>query len=138
MLYIFDTDLLTLYQEGHLAVIQRVAVHTPEQLATTVITVEEQLSGWFTLLRRAAIREKRARAYLRLAETVSFLGQLQIIPFTEAAMDRFESLNEMKLNIGSMDLRIAAIAHQEGATLVTRNARDFRRVPGLVIEDWSA
>ena len=42
----------------------------------------------------------------------------------------------MKLNIGKMDLRIAAIALEEDATVITRNLRDFQRVPGLKCENW--
>ena len=44
----------------------------------------------------------------------------------------------LRLRIGTMDLRIAAIALVYGATLVTHNVQDFQRIPGLVIEDWTA
>jgi predicted nucleic acid-binding protein len=36
-----------------------------------------------------------------------------------------------------MDLRIASIALTTGATLLSRNLRHFRRVPGLASEDWT-
>ena len=41
--FILDTDHLTLLQRGHAALVQRVAATPPDDLATTVITVEEQL-----------------------------------------------------------------------------------------------
>ena len=52
-LYVLDTDTLSLYRHGHATVIQHTLTHPPEALAITVITVEEQLSGWYALLRRA-------------------------------------------------------------------------------------
>lgn len=38
----------------------------------------------------------------------------------------------------TMDLRIASIALIANATLLTRNLRDLRQVPNLVVEDWTA
>jgi tRNA(fMet)-specific endonuclease VapC len=37
-----------------------------------------------------------------------------------------------------MDLKIAAIALFNNATLLSRNLKDFRKVPDLNVEDWAA
>jgi tRNA(fMet)-specific endonuclease VapC len=47
-LYVLDTDTLSLLAKGHPAVQARVAGCAAHELAITVISVEEQLSGWFT------------------------------------------------------------------------------------------
>ena len=52
-LHILDTDTLSLLQDGQPAVVARVAVHPPDEIAVSVISVEEQLSGWYRQLRRA-------------------------------------------------------------------------------------
>lgn len=57
--------------------------------------------------------------------------------FPVPAILRFDNLLAMKLGVCATDLRIAAVVLENGAALVTRNLRDFRRVPGLTIEDWS-
>ena len=50
-LYIFDTDHVTLYRYGHAAVAARIEATPAERLATTIITIEEQLTGWYTQVR---------------------------------------------------------------------------------------
>jgi tRNA(fMet)-specific endonuclease VapC len=59
------------------------------------------------------------------------------VDFDTEAAARFELLKRVPIRIGSMDLKIAAIALAREATLLTRNLIDFRKVPGLSAEDWS-
>jgi tRNA(fMet)-specific endonuclease VapC len=61
----------------------------------------------------------------------------QLLTLSEAAFDHAERLLKMRLNVKKNDLRIAAIALEADATVVTANARDFARVPGLLVEDWT-
>lgn len=137
MMYVLDTDILTLYQFGNPSVCQHVGEHSPDELATSIITVEEQLSSWYTLLRRTKRREELARVYQRFTDNIRFLSCLQVLSFSEAAIEKFEQLKAMKLGVKAMDLRIAAIALDHNATMVTRNRRDFDCIPGLHVEDWS-
>lgn len=136
-LHVLDTDTLVLFQEGHEGVCRRVLSHPIEELATTVITIEEQLSGWYTLLRRAKETSRLAHAYQRLADNVRVLSHFHILSFTKPAIERFGELKALRLGVKNADLRIAAITLESGGTLVTRNVRDFRGIPNLPIEDWS-
>ena len=135
--YVLDTDILSLLQLGNAAVGKRVLEHSPDELAVTIISVEEQLRAWFTLCRRAKTRPDTAYAYERFTRAVSSLAVMSIYSFTEPAIDRFESLRRMKLGVKANDLCIAAIALENSAMVVTRNRGDFERIPGLQIEDWS-
>ena len=135
--FVLDTDTLVLFQEGNELVCDRVLSHPMRELAISVITVEEQLSGWYTLLRRSKDDEQLARTYQRLADTVTMLSRFRILSFTLPAIDEFQHLKSQKLGVKHMDLRIAAITLVQSATLVTRNTVDFQHIPGLRIEDWS-
>jgi tRNA(fMet)-specific endonuclease VapC len=136
-LHVLDTDTLTLLQERHATVVARVAACNPADLAITVISVEEQLSGWYRRLRQAKMVEDLAKVYDRLTATLRSLSRLPILSFSEPAIRRAKALYGAKLNVRKMDLSIAAIALEHQAIVVTRNVRDFERVPGLAVEDWS-
>ncbi len=136
-LYVLDTDTLTLLQHGHAIVTSRCAARPPGEVAITAISVEEQLDGRISSIRRARRPDDVALAYQRLIASLLSLARLPILPFDPPVIARFQHLAAMKLNVGRMDLRIAATALEAGTTVVTRNRRDFGRVPGLQIEDWS-
>jgi len=136
-LYLFDTDTLTLFERMHPVVIRNVFHHLADDIRVTSVTVEEQLGGWFAMLRSARTPQQIETAHIRLSETVRWLSTWDIVPFNAAAVARFQDLLRQRLNVGGNDLRIASIALEVGAIVVTRNLRDFRRVPGLQCEDWS-
>jgi tRNA(fMet)-specific endonuclease VapC len=135
--YILDTDIVSHLQNGDPVVLARVAAHPAADVVTTAITVEEQLSGWYTYLRRAARPDQIEAAYTQLIQAVTHLGALPMLTFSQAAIAEYDRLKVLKLNVKKYDLRIAAIALVNNAVVVTRNVRDFGRVPGLVVEDWS-
>jgi tRNA(fMet)-specific endonuclease VapC len=85
-LFVLDTDILTLFERGNAVVAARVAEHPPTEIAVSVVTVEEQLSGWYAQLRQAKGAEKLAWAYRRLASAVRFLSRMRILDYEEAAI----------------------------------------------------
>ena len=135
--FVLDTDTLTLFERLHPAVVRGVVLHLTDEILVTSITVEEQLGGWFAVLRSARTPQQVESAHIRMAATVRTLASWDILPFTAPAVARFQALLRQRLNVGGNDLRIAAIALEAGAVVVTRNRRDFGRVPGLICEDWS-
>jgi tRNA(fMet)-specific endonuclease VapC len=60
-----------------------------------------------------------------------------VLEFSAEAEVRFADLKQQRIKIGAPDLKIASIVLVVGGTVVTRNRRDFEKVPGLMIEDWS-
>lgn len=136
--YVLDTDTMSLLRMNHAEVARRVLlVAAPDVVETTVITADEVLTGWYAVARRANRPPQIEWAYDQLAEAIRFLSRVHLLPFSLAAIAEYDRLKGLKLNVGKNDLRIAAIALENGATVVTRNVRDFGRVPGLSVEDWS-
>ena len=106
--------------------------HSGEQPILSSIVVFEL---WFGVAGSERFAEN-ANAYRQL------LSQVEVLPFNDdaavAAGEIRATLEAAGTPIGPYDLLIAAHAVREGATLVTANTREFSRVPGLVLEDWSA
>jgi len=83
--FVLDTDVVSLLQRGHRTVVAHVGRYDPDDVGTSIITVEEQLSAWYTLLRRAKTAGELVPVYRRMAETVRFFSRLPLLTFSDAA-----------------------------------------------------
>jgi tRNA(fMet)-specific endonuclease VapC len=108
-----------------------------QEVATTIVTGEEQLRGWLAEIHRLDDPHKQISAYDRLRERIEFFERWTVLRWDAAAADLFPDWRRQGMRIGSKDLKIACIALLQRGTLLTRNTRDFTRVPGLNIEDWT-
>jgi tRNA(fMet)-specific endonuclease VapC len=137
--YVLDTDLLSLYQRNHPQVSAhiRLARQNGLRLTTTVVTVEEQYAGRLAQIRKSQTPEALIAAYGRLTATFSLFSQLEILGYEISADNYFREFRQMRIRIGTQDLRIASISLAHKAIVVTRNRKDFEQVPDLIIEDWS-
>ena len=109
-----------------------------DEVATSVITVEESFRGWAAEIQRRRDVKDQVSGYERLAQLVEFLANWQIVRFDQRAADEFARLRRERIRIGSQDLKIACIALSAGALLLSGNLRDFEQVPGLRVENWLA
>ena len=71
-----------------------------------------------------------------------FVSRFRSLPFDDAAARAYgpirADLERSGTMIGANDLMIGAIALANGLTLVTHNLNEFKRIPGLHVEDWEA
>lgn len=135
--FILDTDHVSLYRRGPPQVTVQVEATPPDRLAITIVTVEEQLRGRLSQIRRAAPGPARVQAYARLREAVDYFKTVHILDFDDAANAMYESLRQRRIRISTHDLRIAAITLAVSGVLITRNHSDLGQVPGLILQDWS-
>jgi tRNA(fMet)-specific endonuclease VapC len=101
-------------------------------LSTTPITACELFKGAYGS-KRGEVEVEKVR---------KLLGYLEILEFSLSACERYGKLvNEEPLRsspIGDLDAVIASIALTQNEPLVTSNKRHFEKVPGLIVDTWSA
>ncbi len=138
ILYILDTDHLSLIQRRHPIASDRYKTHARDRIFITAITAEEQLRGRLAVIHQTSQQPAQLiTAYANFLKTLADLRELNVLTFDEDAAQHFQRLRQIKLRIGTQDLKIASIALAHSAILVTRNQRDFLQVPDLVLDDWT-
>jgi tRNA(fMet)-specific endonuclease VapC len=102
----------------------------------TLVSVQEIAQGWLALINRRRSGRDQVNPYIRFQHSIETLGKLTILAFDEAAAEQFEQLRSLRLRVGTMDLKIAAVCLVHDAILLEQNIADFRSVQGLTAENW--
>ncbi len=129
---ILDSNTISYYFRGDPNVVPRLQALRPVDLGVPAIVEYE--------LRYGLLRMPQEAAAPRLAALTQLLRPMQLLAFdsecaAQAARLRVE-LEALGTPIGPHDTLIAATALRHQATLVTRNVREFARVPGLQVLNW--
>jgi tRNA(fMet)-specific endonuclease VapC len=132
MRYMLDTNAcIALIKRKPAAAIRRFTSLLPGDVGLSSITLAELRYG----VAKSAVVEKNAEAL------TEFLVPLEIADFGPAAAEAYgrirAELEKAGMPIGPLDTQIGAHAVSLGAVLVTNNVREFRRIPGLKVEDWT-
>ncbi len=143
-LYILDTDHMSLIErldnQAGLQIQNRMdqVLSASDSAATTIITFEEQVRGWMSRLAKAKTISQQVYDYQKLNQLLENYRAITVLDFDEKSGLQYQALLKARIRIGTMDLKIAATAIANDATLLSRNLKDFNKVPGLKVEDWAA
>jgi tRNA(fMet)-specific endonuclease VapC len=139
--FLLDTDHLVVLERGESPASEilasRISLHSPADLFVSIVSFHEQVAGWQAYLGRKRSSVQVVRAYREFGRLLDAFSTAQIAQYNDAAATRFEELRRARVRIGTMDLRIAAIALTRDFTVLTRNLIDFEKVPELRVEDWT-
>jgi tRNA(fMet)-specific endonuclease VapC len=134
--YLLDTTVwIDLLRTNSQSIRRKLSAHSKSVIGLSIITVCELQYG---LERRAS-----SHPHLRVREQhllAAILSPFKIFPLDQRVVEVYgkirSALERSGFGIGALDTFIAAQALSLGATLVTSNAKEFKRVAGLQIEDW--
>lgn len=131
MTYLLDSNVCIQYLRGRNPLVrQRLSAQPLPQIRLCSVVKAELYLGALRTANLAANRSK----------VDGFVRPYLSLPFDDVAADVQSQirhrLERLGTPIGPYDLQIAAIALVHACTLVTHNTAEFRRVPGLVLEDW--
>ncbi|MBO7424498.1 MAG: type II toxin-antitoxin system VapC family toxin [Clostridiales bacterium] len=131
-MYLLDTNTCIFFlKDKYPSLSEKIMSRDPSEFSVSSVTVFELEYG-------AAKSQWGDKTRLRLA---IFLSPFTVIPFdTSDAVVAGRIKGELAKNgkiIGPYDLKIAAQGLARGLTVITNNTNEFRRVPGLNVEDWT-
>lgn len=131
MTYFLDTDICVFILRGRFSCEEKLAKLPPRDVKMPSMVQAELMTG-----------VRASRDPLRSAQELeTFLAPYETVPFDGLAAGAYAEIRSILAKsgqiIGTADLVIAATALAHHGTLVTHNTREFSRIPGLQIVDWT-
>lgn len=130
-MFLLDTDTSIQFMKGRPGVLAHFAKHGPGTVFLSAISYHELLYG--------ALHSTSVQRHL--AVVAEFVAPLTVLPFTSASADHSsrvrQELAASGQAIGPLDTLVAGHALEHQLALVTGNAREFSRVNGLRLENWT-
>jgi tRNA(fMet)-specific endonuclease VapC len=134
--YLLDTNSIIAFLKGRPASVRTIVERNLQSGVAVYTSSIVMLELWYGVAKSTKQSENAARLQVFAS------GRIALLPFDPAdARIAGEVRNMLRARgtpIGPYDVLIAGQALRRNATLVTSNVREFRRVEGLVIEDWTA
>ena len=128
--YMLDTNICIYVIKNHPPELRARFNNAADELCISSITLSELHYG----------AEKSARRAENLKAVAQFSARIEVLAFPEKAAAHYgqlrADLDHLGTPVGPFDMLIGAHARAEGLTIVTNNAREFRRLPGVRVENW--
>jgi tRNA(fMet)-specific endonuclease VapC len=128
--YMLDTNICIYVIKNYPPKLRERFNQLAEQLCMSSITLAELYYG----------AEKSARRLENLQAIEQFTARLEVLAFSQKAAAHFGQIRadveRLGKPVGPLDMLIGAHARAEGLIVVTNNAREFRRLPGVRVENW--
>lgn len=106
------------------------------EIATTIVSYEEQMRGWLAKAARVTEIEAQVRVYRKLEQALTLFSSMKMLSFDIEAATEFQRLRKAYPRLGTMDLKIESIAITQNSVVLTRNISDFGQIKELRSEDW--
>jgi tRNA(fMet)-specific endonuclease VapC len=139
--HILDTDHLSILGQQNSREWPTLVAHIhaagQANVSVSIVSFHEQFRGCHAKLIQTRKPDELIHWYQLLFEILEVFKSMNVVRFDSTAAGELVRIRAACPRVGDMDLRIAATALASKLTLVTRNVRDFGKVPGLRIEDWT-
>ena len=132
MIYLLDTNIVSYWMRGDEKLINKIRRYKPSDLSICTITLAEIYYG----IEKSPVKKKERRNKIERIYSL-----LEIYPFDDLAALKYSiiraRLEKDGILISERDLQIASIAAANKLIVVTHNAKEFKRIKNLDVEDWA-